>query len=230
METGKVENGQSLGGQQNSPAITAELIAEIVKGVLKGQKDLEPTAIVDAFDKLDPEDVISPPEVWYAPFANYIISTDKKNGREIKLPFNQPYLVFKHHASNFIKKANTKESEVMNFSRLLVSSKVLSRWLENSSFYKVAIFKELSGARRVDNKLTMLIQKYIHAFASKDQGSMIAEANRLQIPFDGKTSLQDLKIAAATVMAKKEWETSVEENHKRVLNAVKEVELLAPTE
>ena len=229
METGKVENGKGLGPALAPPqpmAVTSELIAEIVKGILAGQKAGETTGMVDGFDKLDPEDIIEPPEVWYAPFANYVISTDKKAGREVSLPFKMPYLIFKHHASSLVKKPNTKESEIMNFSRLVVSSKVLSRWLENSSFYKVAIFRELKGAQHVDNKLTMLIQKYIHAFSGKDQGAMVNEASKLKIPIDGKTSLQDLKIAVASQYALEEWKRTVEATANRVLNQRKEAQLL----
>lgn len=190
------------------------LFAEIKK------KDTD-NNIVDSFDKIDKEDMLEVPEVWFAPYVNYVISTDKRGGKDVKLPFNMDSLVFKYHATNKAKKQNHMEDTITNFSRLIVSSKTLSNWLRSSSFYKVSIFPEMKSIKGLDNRLTTLTQKYIHAFYGKGQTQMFQEALALKLDVSSKDNLTDIKIAIASELARREYDNEIQANFSRAINSSK---------
>jgi len=170
----ELKKGSETKGQDPYLELIEDLRREI--DTLKSQKSSESnTDELDAdFDAR--EDYLDTPAVFFAFSCWYGVYGDKRYGREVTPPRDQPIIFEKLY--RYSKKTGGRTAEMVSVSQATIRSKSMAEWLRNHSLFGIKFFEDMGKAQNVNVTLAEKMSEMNNVVNRLNDHSVIERCKR----------------------------------------------------
>lgn len=163
----------------------AELLAEN-SSASEGRRFLGQRPI-DAV-RIDADDVLSVPSVFFAHSVSFSIYDDLRNGHTIKTPYNRPFK-FKL-IERVVDGSTTRNPKYISISAVIVRSKKESDWLREHSLNGIKFFEKMDGIKEIGAELQDKLVKAHSIVSTMNDHEVIQQCLAVGIKVDTMDNTQ----------------------------------------
>jgi hypothetical protein len=216
-------NEVKLSNTQVGPGSNVDLVKALAEFSAAQDKarDLDYKGGIDVkdipLDDYDEEGV-----TFCAPFTGYVISSDRRQGHEVNLPYNKDYILFGHQGTKPVQ--DGKHVKLMSLCTYRSQSKKEIEWLRSYTFFNTIVYESTRGVMNFDVLRAQKLAKIMTMLTNFEMPSIIARCKEYSVPIDQDVSVMRTNLAMK--MADAELVRDQDSTQKRLVELEKEKLLL----
>lgn len=133
--------------------------------------------------QIDPEDVLSVPDVFFAHSVSYSIFDDRRNGITVSTPYKRSFK-FKKVIRTVTTVPGSRTPVYMSISAAIVNSKKEADWLRGHSLFGIKFFEKLGDSKDISAEMQDKLVTAWNIISSFDEHSIIQRCAREGITVD----------------------------------------------